>query len=227
MRRASFESLKQDSFRLWHAAQDHPFVHAMADGSLAREKFIHYLKQDYAYLQAYARAISIAAAKAPGLRQITEFSALAHETLNTEMQLHRDYCAEFGIEEQALDAVEASPVCRAYGDFCIATAATGGCAELLAGLIPCGVGYAETGMRLKRAAGAAEHPYRRWIETYAGADYLTYAQWMIAAFDALARDLPAAAAPRLEQLFVLGCRYEWLFWDMAWSMDGWPDLQST
>ncbi|HES57813.1 MAG TPA: thiaminase II, partial [Firmicutes bacterium] len=213
--------------RLWRAAQDHPFVHALADGSLDRDRFVHYLKQDFAYLQAYARAISIAAAKAPGLTLMAEFSGLAHETLNTEMQLHRDYCSGFDITEEQLEAVEASPVCRAYGDFCIATASIGGCAELLAGLIPCGVGYAETAMRLKQGLAATEHPYRRWIETYAGPEYLSYAGWMISAFDALAQDAPHAAARRLDALFVLGCRYEWLFWEMAWTGDSWPDLQST
>jgi thiaminase/transcriptional activator TenA len=220
----SFESLRQDNRRLWQAAQDHPFVHALADGSLDRDRFIHYLKQDYAYLQAYARAISIAAAKAPGLTLMAEFSALAHETLNTEMQLHRDYCSGFGIRQEQLEQVEAAPICQAYGDFCIATASTYGCADLLAALIPCGVGYAETGMRLKQGLAAADQPYRQWIETYASPEYLRYAGWMISAYDDLARIASSAAARRLNGLFVLGCRYEWLFWEMAWSGDSWPDL---
>ena len=26
----------------------------------------------------------------------------------------------------------------------------------------------------------------------------------------------------LSRIFNLGCRYEWLFWEMAWKMDSWP-----
>lgn len=217
-----FTFLRHDSRELWDRAMDHPFVHALADESLGRDKFIHYLEQDYVYLQAYARAISLAAAKAPGLVLMAELSALAHETLNTEMQLHRDYCAEYGISEEQLSAVRAAPICQAYGDFCISTAASEDCAGLLAALIPCGVGYAEIGQRLAEQAKSADHPYMHWIDLYASAEYQSYAEWMKNTLDALAQDASKRATKRLSELFVLGCRYEWLFWEMAWSGADWP-----
>jgi len=218
----TFASLREASRQLWDKAQDHPFVHALADGSLERRKFVHYLEQDYAYLQAFARSFSLAAARAPGLELMTQFSALTHETLHSEMQLHRDYCAEFSISVEQLSAVQPSPICRAYSDFCIATAATEDCVGLLAALIPCGVGYAEIGLRLASLLNATDHPYRQWIVTYAGDEYQGYAEWMTRTFDYLAEDASQRAKERLKELFVLGCRYEWLFWEMAWSEGSWP-----
>jgi hypothetical protein len=41
-----------------------PFVTQLADGSLAKEAFRHYLIQDSFYLRAYSRALSIASSKA-------------------------------------------------------------------------------------------------------------------------------------------------------------------
>jgi hydroxymethylpyrimidine/phosphomethylpyrimidine kinase len=48
---------------LWSEFIDHPFVRGIADGTLPAESFIYYLKQDYLYLQHYARAAALAAYK--------------------------------------------------------------------------------------------------------------------------------------------------------------------
>lgn len=48
---------------LWNEFIDHPFVRGMADGTLSRESFIFYIKQDYLYLQHYARSAALAAYK--------------------------------------------------------------------------------------------------------------------------------------------------------------------
>jgi len=218
-----FDYLKVSTGELWQRAQQHPFVDALADASLEREKFIHYLEQDYAYLIGYSRAIALATAKAPTLSRMTEFAGLLHSTLNMEMQLHREFCAEFGITPEQLAAVEPAPACQAYIDFCISTAATGDVLDLLAALIPCGVGYAEIGARLMaQPALSPSHPYRQWIYTYGGDEYQQYAQWMIAALNELGADASASRLPRLTELFRLGLRYEWLFWEMAWRMADWP-----
>jgi hydroxymethylpyrimidine/phosphomethylpyrimidine kinase len=57
---AAKESLPED---LWSDFIDHPFVLGIADGTLPIESFIYYLKQDYLYLQHYARAAALAAFK--------------------------------------------------------------------------------------------------------------------------------------------------------------------
>jgi len=216
-----FDRLKTATGDLWIKAQSHPFVDALADGSLDRGKFIHYLKQDYAYLIGYSRAIAIATAKADDLQRMTELSSLLNETLSTEMQLHRDFCAQFEITPEELEAVEASPICRGYVDFCIATAATGTALELLCALIPCGVGYGEVGARLMPKM-APSHPFRLWVYTYGGDEYQEYVTWMVGALNEMGADAPPSLFHRLTELFRLGCRYEWLFWEMAWKEDGWP-----
>lgn len=218
-----FETLKAGSGALWQSAQSHPFVDGLADGSLQRERFIHYLKQDYVYLIGYSRAWAMAAAKAPGLDLLTAASALVHDTLGMEMELHRSYCAQFGISRAELDNEETGPICRAYVDFCLATAATGDFAELLCAMIPCGVGYAEIGSRLATGlTEGQEHPYRQWIETYASPEFRMYADWMLATLDSLAAGIGEARLPALQRTFNLGCRYEWMFWEMGWQRDGWP-----
>ena len=218
-----FQDLRRGSGPLWQSAQTHSFVDGLADGLLPRRQFIHYLKQDYVYLIGYARAWSIAAAKAPDLALLKAASSLVHDTLGMEMDLHRSYCAQFGISAEELAREEAGPICRAYVDFCIATAATGDFTELLCAMIPCGVGYAEIGQRLAAGLQAEQdHPYRQWIETYASPEFQAYAGWMTGSLDSLAAGIGPARIPMLQQTFNLGCRYEWLFWEMGWNMAEWP-----
>jgi len=223
-----FDLLKARVGGLWQQAQDHPFVHVLADGTLSRGRFIHYLKQDYAYLTGYSRAIALATAKAPDTARMAEFAGLLSATLELEMAHHREYCAVFSINTGDLDAVEPSPICRAYIDFGIATAALGDVLELLTALTPCGVGYGETGARLiQHPQLTPAHPYRQWIYTYGGEEYQQYARWMVAALNDLGAGVATTGGndsrlERLTDLFRLGCRYEWLFWEMAWREDTWP-----
>jgi len=194
-----FEALKTQAGPLWQQAQQHPFVEQLGAGTLAPERFAFYLKQDYVYLQSYARAFAIATAKAPELDLVEVCAGLVSDTLDLEMQLHRDYCSEFGISAYQLSLVEAAPVTQAYCDFGMAVAHQGGLLDLLVALAPCGVGYAEIGLRLLPATGFSNgmsaHPYKRWIETYSGDEFQRYGTWMSDTISYLGMGLvPAAAA---------------------------------
>ena len=102
---------------LYQAMLGHPFVTGIGDGSLEVERFKHFIRQDYLYLVQYARTLALAAARAPTVEVMGRFALLAHETLNTEMALHRGYCARFGIGEAELEATKAAPTMQAYTDF--------------------------------------------------------------------------------------------------------------
>jgi len=218
-----FETLKQNAGARWQQAQDHAFVQALARGDLAQRKYVYYLKQDYAYLEGYSRAIALATAKAPALALLEQFAGLLHETLTLEMQLHRDYCAEFSINAEELTATEPAPVCQAYIDFCIAAAATGDSLDLLTALAPCGIGYGEIGARLIALPEMKpSHPYHKWAATYGGEEYQAYVRWMVQTLNKLGTGLPDERTAQLNRYFRLGCRYEWLFWEMAWREESWP-----
>jgi thiaminase (transcriptional activator TenA) len=215
--------LKSAVSPLWDQAQDHPFVHALGDGSLPRAKFVHYLAQDYVYCIAFCRAATIAAAKARSVDEMQLFAGMVDAVLNHELEVHRTYCADFGIDAAHLEATVAAPTVQAYADFCIATATLEEPVALLAALAPCGIGYAEIGARLApQLAAVPDHPYRQWIEMYSGAEYQGFAQWMGQQLDAMGADVNSAYMDKLVELFRTGCRYEWLFWEMAWTEQAWP-----
>src|SRR5204862_7224942 len=105
-------------------------------------------------------------ARAPASETLGRLVDLAHATFHQELWLHRAYAAEFGLSQADLDQAEKSPVCAAYTDFLLRTAATAEFAEVLAALLPCMWGYSELG-RARAAAGLPSEPRcRRGIPTY-------------------------------------------------------------
>ena len=60
------------------------------------------------------------------------FAQLCADTLNTEMALHRSYCAEFGIEPAALEAAEPAQTTVGYTGHLLQVAVRGGGAEICA-----------------------------------------------------------------------------------------------
>lgn len=203
---------------LWQAQLEHPFVRGIADGSLAPDKFRHFIKQDYLFLVEYARMLALACARAPDLELIERFASLTHATLETEMALHRSYAEQWSISRDELEREPMAPTTRAYTDFLVRTAALGDYAELLAALLPCIWGYSELGRRLEAEGLPAEPRYATWIESYAAAEFAELAGWCRSALDRAAV-VDAAGEERLRELFLTSSRYELAFWEMAWRQE--------
>jgi thiaminase (transcriptional activator TenA) len=208
--------LRCDADAIWTAQHEHPFVLGVADGSLAVEGFARYVRQDYVFLVDYARVLALGAARAPELATMRRFAGLAQAILGEEMELHRAFAREFGISERDLEAEPAAPLTRAYTDFLLRTAALGSFAELAAALLPCMWGYAEIGARLaQRAEASPDARYRRWVETYASAEFQDLAAWCRGLVDRLAADAGADERERMRRAFVQSSEHELAFWDVG------------
>lgn len=206
---------------IWDDQLQHPFVRGIADGSLPPERFERWVRQDYLYLKEFARVFAWATAKADRLASMSWYAAVLDLTLNTEMALHREYAARFGITEEELEAEEMWPTTRAYTDFLVRTAADGNMAELLAALLPCAWGYAWLGSRLAELQRPADQRYADWIEQYASDEFQDAARWLREETERVAGLVSDAERERLVELFVLSSRYEHRFWEMCWTGESW------
>lgn len=210
------DELRRAAEPIWEAQLEHPFVRGIGDGTLAAEKFRHFIRQDYLFLIEYARLLSLACARAPGLESMTRFAELAHAVLRTEMELHRAFASEWGIDAAELEAERMAPTTRAYTDFLLKTAALGDFAELVAALLPCMWGYSEVGRRLAERGRPAEERYARWIEMYAGDEFAELAEWCRELTDRAAAETAGEGRERMRAAFLASSRYELAFWEMAW-----------
>ena len=206
---------------IWEAQLAHPFVRGIGDGTLDEERFKRWVRQDYRYLEQFARVFAWAAAKADRLESMSWYARVLDLTLNSEMELHRGYASRFGISRDALEREPMWPTTRAYTDFLVRTAADGDLSELLAALLPCAWGYAYIGQGLAAAPGPANARYGEWIEQYASAEFAEAAAWLRGELDRLGDGLAPASQACLTELFVLSSRYEWQFWEMCWHGEQW------
>jgi thiaminase/transcriptional activator TenA len=206
---------------IWRAQLQHPFVLGIGDGTVDRECFKYWVRQDYLFLIEYARLFALAAARAPDLESMTALANLTHETLATEMNLHRAYAAELGISSAELEAEPKSPTTQAYTDFLLRVAALGDFAELVAALLPCMWGFNEIGLSLAARGVSSQPLYARWVEMYASPEFTELARWCRGLLDRVAQRVDDAMEQRLLDAFVTSSRYELRFWDMALQQETW------
>ena len=175
---------------LWQANHDlaqacllHPFVQGLADGSLSRERFAYYVGQDVFFLKAFARAYSIAGAKAPDWEGFGALHALADGVLE-ELKLHDKYAAGWGV-----NVINAEPgtTTRRYTDFLLATTWAYDTSIAVVAMSPCMRLYAYLGQQLAKQ-NPSEHQYIDWIRTYSSQDIEDLAQQLEHLVDRYASD---------------------------------------
>lgn len=149
-----------------------PFIRGLADGSLDRGAFTHYLEQDALYLSGYARVLADAARLAPTAAEQAFWAHSAHGSIVGELELHAQWLTpDAGVSDGTFSATP-SGTTTAYLDHLRSAGYEGDYAQLIAALLPCFWLYTDLGQRLGAGqfgdfAQSAEHPYASWLSTYA------------------------------------------------------------
>ena len=187
------------------AIDELPFVRSLADGTLGRDAFTWYLMQDALYLRGYSRMLARASALAPDAAAQQFWAAGAHSCLATEMQLHDSW-----VDAAVVARTPAGATTTAYLDHLAASGADGEYAVLVAAVLPCYWIYQDVGERL-RAAAHAQHPYRSWLETYAGQDFAQATARAIDIATRAAADADEEVRARMLDAFAASARHEHAF----------------
>jgi thiaminase/transcriptional activator TenA len=214
-----FGRLRRDTAEPWASYMHHPFLKALARGTLPLEAFRRFLIQDYLYLIHYARAYALGAYKSESLAELRAASTMMAAILDVEMPLHIAYCADWGLTEAAMAAAPEDMRMVAYTRFFLERGMAGDKLDLDVALIPCIVGYAEIAqwMLADPDTVLAGNPYAPWIEAYAGAEYLSAVRAAICGLDELGQRRGAGARyPSLLKTFRTATLLEADFWGIGW-----------
>ena len=211
----------QDPKTPWNNYIHHSFVTQLAEGTLHKACFQYYLKQDYLYLFQYARTLGLIAFKAEDFQQIEQAQKDLHITLQ-EIQLHIQYCKEWGINESDLLTTKEDIACLAYTRFVLDCGISGSLAELYAAVAPCTLGYAQIGQWIKEkqisqgiTTENSQNPYQAWIDTYASEDFQQAAKNMAATLNGLCQDLTMKQLNKVKNIFATATELEENFWQMS------------
>jgi thiaminase/transcriptional activator TenA len=218
------ESCIEHAGEAWGAAFEHPFVLALAEGTLDAERFAFYQMQDARYLEAFSDATALLSTRCEDPDDKLWFIDAARLALVVEKELHAGYGEELGYDADDVRALELTPNNRAYQDHMVATAQRGTLVEATAAVTPCPWLYVELGQRLEREMGAVpdDHPYAEWLRTYRDPEFNDYMDNLLRRLQRFADAADEPARRRARTAFTASVRYEWMFWNQAWEQQEWP-----
>ncbi|MEX0601258.1 MAG: thiaminase II, partial [Rhodothermales bacterium] len=218
------EACLREAGEAWGASFEHPFVTALAEGRLDAEKFAFYQMQDARYLEAFADACSFISTRCVHPDDKLWFVDAARLALVVEKELHEGYGERFGYTAADIAELALTPNNRAYQNHMIAEAQRGTLVEAVAALTPCPWLYTALGRHLEETNGAVsdDHPYAEWLRMYADPSFVEYTNHLLERLQRFADAADEKARARAAEAFAVSARYEWMFWQQAWTMQSWP-----
>ncbi|RRJ66320.1 thiaminase II [Paenibacillus oralis] len=216
------KTLREQANEVFEAIFQHPFVRGIADGNLQKEQLIHYVKQDYEYLNAYMRIYGIAISKCESRSDIALFNEQISFILNSEIHPHHNFCAVAGVRFEDLQGFPLAPSAHHYIRHMLTVAHEGSLGEILAVLLPCPWTYLEIGRKLlDEVRPEPDHPFYDWMQFYGGR-VTNVTQRFQDALDQWAETSSEAERRRMADHFMQSCQLEYQFWDMAYKLEEWP-----
>jgi thiaminase/transcriptional activator TenA len=220
-------SLRGQCDRIWAGLHAHPFLGELARGTLPLDRFRFFIEQDLLFLPAFARCMALGAGKSAGDAELDFFSRQLDGIIRLELPSNRrllDQVISLGAEDRG-GARAMAPANVAYTSFLLATAAAGGPLEITAAILPCSWSYIEIASGLRDEI--ADHPvYSDWVRFYLQEEETDLVMNMRETFDDMTRDGAVSDGKRrqLTEIFTMSSRLEGMFWEMAYTLDQWPDL---
>lgn len=214
----AFDDLKGACHHDWRAYIEHDFVRQLGAGTLEAGAFRHYLKQDYLFLIHFSRAYALAAYKSRSLADLRHAHAGLKTILDVELQLHIDFCRDWGIDETELAALPEAKATLAYTRYVLDTGNRGDLLDLHVALAPCLVGYGEIAQWLAAQSFTVRgeaNPYDAWIAMYAGDDFQAAMRDEIAWLNGRLAEVTPRRFEELATVFRDATRLEIDFWQMG------------
>jgi thiaminase/transcriptional activator TenA len=211
------DQLWQEAQPLWQAIQEHPFLQELRAGTLPVETFQYYVIQDYHYLEAFGRAVATALAKAPSGELL---AAIARRVMTPiERPLHERLFTLAGVTHAEAVETGIAPTNLAYQNHMLAVAARGTLGETAAALLPCPWTYHALG----DVVVDVQHPvYSVWAAFYTEGLLAESCRAWRELVDGEVAEAGPRTASAMRRVFHQSLRYEWMFWQMAYTRERWP-----
>jgi thiaminase (transcriptional activator TenA) len=211
--------LWNDAAEIWQAQHGHPFVEGLANGTLDRARFTHYLQQDLAFVHDYGRFLALGCARAtspPDARRLAQMAAAA---LGPEVDFHYEWMTHVGGTAEDLAGFDTAAVTRSYCDFFLRVAAVEQLAVIAAALLPCLLAYYEIPQRLLDGEQPAER-YRGWLAAYVEPSVREDAEWCHELVNRSAHEGSPGLRDAMRDAYLTSAGHELAFWNLVWEGPG-------
>ena len=205
---------------IWAEYYTHPFVRGIENGTLDKEKFRYYIKQDYLYLTEYTKVFGIGIAKAKSIEVTKLFAHYIQLLTDGEMDIHRGYMGRFGVTEKELADTPRALENLSYTSYMLRVAYEGGEAEVLAAILSCAYSYEMIARNIVRNnPDSVNHSfYGDWIRGYVSDEYSKENVVLFEMLEKLTEHYTDEQKKHIIDIYAACSRYELAFWDFSWNM---------
>jgi thiaminase/transcriptional activator TenA len=214
------DELRQSVGPIWEKTVTHPFVIELGDGTLPEEKFSVYFQQDSLFVKDLVALMCGGIVKAPDFASSSLLAARVHGALDDEDGLFERFFRDTGLSPDQVRDIKHLPTSFAYSSFLRGIAREGTFHEIITAFLGVEWPYLEWGKRLAaQGKRPANKYYQTWIDVHAAKELEDFVDWMRSVLD----NATVGHTNRLKEIFLTVLRYEYLFWEMAYTGERWPE----
>lgn len=199
---------------MWEKIYNHPFLKELQEGTLPDDKLRYYFEQNLPYIDAVVRCRCLAAGKATS-DEVRDFFLDPAPVIVGELKHQQIMVKELGGRTDA----PLSPTCHGYTRHLLTLAWSRDPVEYFGAFLPCPWTYDEIGRRIQGKLKNKQH--QDWWEFYFSQEHHDMCERYRAMVDKLAANLPPDRQEALIENFRTTLRFEYRFWQMAYTMEGW------
>lgn len=205
-----------DQKEMFKSYLNHPFVDGIGAGTLSKDRFKHYLLQDYLYLLEYSKVFAMGIVKSPNEAAMRGFSKYLNEILNSEMGIHIDYLKDFKINPKNISKLyKCDFTTFSYTSYMYSVSCFGSFSHVVVALLACALSYEFIAKELLAKYPKQESFYSPWIKAYASDEYNQINVWLR---ELCKENLEEKDLASYKEIFKNCCLFEYKFWQNSWDL---------
>ena len=232
--------LKQYSIETWQKILNHRFIIELSKDTLPVNKFLFYLKQDHYFLEEFSKFLQSAKQKTTNNKMKEWLDSLYMSTVNFEMKMQRQMLSSLEVLSSASsppppppphntlttsaaitkhNIIIPSKITLNYTFYLEHISSSGNFSEIISAMAPCPWTYLEIAQQLSKIP-IQNKIYSNWVKFYSSNESCKQVDEIKQILNMLSQNENEKAKDIMKNHFANACKYEFLFWEMAYNLYG-------
>jgi thiaminase/transcriptional activator TenA len=224
------DELRQCSIEIWQSILNHRFITELSNNTLPINKFLFYLKQDHYFLEEFSKFLQSAKQKAIHNKMNEWLDNLYMSTVNFEMKMQRQLVSSLDVllSTRSHPSVNTTSFAAKYNIVPTKTtlnytaylkhvSSSGTFTEIVSVMAPCPWTYLEIAQQLSKFP-IKNKVYSNWVRFYSSNESIKQVDEIKQILNILSRNENEKSKDIMKNHFANACKFELLFWEMAYNL---------
>ena len=225
------DELRQCSIEIWQSILNHRFIMELSNNTLPINKFLVYLKQDHYFLEEFSKFLQSAKQKAIDKQMNQWLDGLYISTVDFEMEMQRQMLRSIDPSSSSIPLAAGSyrhsdnttivpyKTTLDYTAYLKHVSSFATFSEIVSVMAPCPWTYLEIAQQLSTSS-IHNKVYSNWVKFYSSKDSRKQVDEIKQILNMLGQTENENSKNMMKNHFANACKYEYLFWEMAYNLDG-------